>query len=341
MKKKANNTKEVIVEGVETPSAGTLHPGAAPSDGGSYDPTRSELMAAIVAAAGGIEKGDLSKFLDSINAIGHEGDQVDDGSAEKNKASISAKPSDAVKEDLATIFVGEELSEQFIEKAATLFEAAVNTKVAVVKAQLEDDFESNLEKAYGQLEEQLTTQVDDYLNYVVESWVQDNQLAIDEGIKTDITESFIEGMKNLFKEHYIDIPEDKVDVVDQLAQKVEELQKKLDEQISENIKNKKEVDDVQKQSLITVASEGLTATQADKFKQLCENVEFTGDEDLYNKQLKIVRENYFKNNKPTSSGIISEDIAVEEGSEMVPDPDSKSRGPMDVYVNALSRTLKR
>ena len=312
-------TKKIVEDTDVTPAAASLHPAAMPSDAPN-DPSKSALMAQAIAIMGGIEKGDLSKFLESLAQIGHEADELPgNANPDLNRATVAAKPSDAVKEDVATLFVGEDLTEEFKLKAASLVEDAVAIRLALKTAELdevytknleeayaevvklEEEFETKLNEAYDEIVEDMTCKVDEYLNYVAEQWAEDNKVAIEAGIKAEMTESFMEGLKNLFTEHYIEIPEDKVDVVNTLSLKVEELEGQLNAAINETIELKNVSLGIKKETVVSEIAEGLLVTDQERLKTLAENIEFNGDLESFTNRLKVIRENYF--NKTVTSKV--------------------------------------
>jgi len=246
----------------------------------------------------------------------------------KNKASVS------MKEEVEAMFVGQDLSEEFKEKATVVFEAAVNAKVEEVKAALVEEYDATFEAAKQEIEEEVAAKVDEYLNYVVEQWMEENKLAVESSLRTEISEEFITGLKSLFEEHNISIPEEKVDVVEELAKRVEELEDKLNEQINENIELRKITDEVEKEVVFAQVSEGLAATQIEKLQALSEGVEFS-DVETYKKKLEIIKENYFPAEKKVSS------VLTEEVEEIQEETKAPVTGPMNRYVTALSRTIKK
>ena len=197
------------------------------------------------------------------------------------------------KADIDAMFADDSsLSEEFKTKASTIFEARVNDRVAQIQEEVEAKYAGMLEEAIAEMSQDLTEKVDDYLNYVVEQWMQDNELAIESGLRSELSEEFIAGLRNLFAEHYINVPEDKVDLVDELASKVEELESKLDEEVERGIAYAKALVESRKNELTREVSEGLTTTQVEKIKSLAESVEFS-TEDEYKTKLDTIRENYF------------------------------------------------
>ena len=190
-----------------------------------------------------------------------------------------------------------------------------------------------LEEAVESIKADLTTKVDDYLNYVVEQWLEQNQIAIESGLRAELTEEFIAGLRNLFAEHYIDIPEEEVAVVEELSQTVEELEAKLNEEIERNVILSSALNESRKIELVHAACEGLTVTQAEKFRDLVESVDYTNDEDFIEK-IETLRENYF----PTS--VKTDDVLDRiESSDPKTISESTLEGPMARYVQALGRSL--
>ena len=198
-----------------------------------------------------------------------------------------------MKEDVDALFSDDStISEEFKTKAATIFEARVADRVTQIEEEVEAKYAGMLEEAVESIKADLTTKVDDYLNYVVEQWLEQNQIAIESGLRAELTEEFIAGLRNLFAEHYIDVPTEKVDLVDELAGKVEELESKLNEEIERGIGFAKALVESRKNEITREICEGLTVTQAEKIKSLAEGVEFS-TEDEYKQKLETIRENYF------------------------------------------------
>jgi len=216
-------------------------------------------------------------------------DKEEDEEDEEDKKEMKKK----MKEDIDSLFSDDStISEEFKEKAATIFEARVFDRVTQIEEEIETKYASMLEEAVDQIKSDLTTKVDDYLNYVVEQWLADNEIAIESGLRAELTEEFIAGLRNLFAEHYIDVPTEKVDLVDELATKVEELESKLNEEIERGISYAKALVESRKNEVTREVCEGLTTTQAEKIKSLAEGVEFSTEEE-YQEKLETIRENYF------------------------------------------------
>ena len=198
-----------------------------------------------------------------------------------------------MKEDVDALFADDStISEEFKDKVSTIFEARVQDRVTQIEEEIEEKYTSMLEEAIDDIKTDLTNKVDDYLNYVVEQWLTDNEIAIESGLRAELTEEFIAGLRNLFAEHYIDVPTEKVDLVDELAGKVEELESKLNEEIERGISYAKALVESRKNELSREVCDGLTTTQAEKIKSLAEGVEFSTEEEYTNK-LETIRENYF------------------------------------------------
>jgi hypothetical protein len=251
----------------------------------------------------------------------------------------------SMKEDLDALFHGENLSEDFMNKAAVIFEAAVNAKAQEIEEQIQEQYAEILEQVSEQLKEEMTEKVDDYLNYVVEEWVKENELAIESGLRSELTEDFIAGLRNLFVEHYIDIPEEKVSVVEEMTAHVVELENKLNEQIAATIEINKNLNEYKKMEAIYDICEGLTATQIEKLKSLSEGIEFTSIEDFVD-GLKTLRENYF----PAAVSSKSNNVRLDEETDVVEQAQSLAEQKqkenktgadpiMDAYVKSISRTV--
>jgi methyltransferase-like protein len=239
-------------------------------------------------------------------------------------------------EDIEAMLSGENLSEDFKEKATMIFEAAVIARSEEVIAEAQVDMQEQFELAVEEIKEELAEKVDGYLNYMVEEWVNDNEIAITKGLRAEIVEDFIGGLRNLFIEHYIDIPEDKVDIVEELTGKVEELEDSLNEQIKSAVELKKELNEHKKFEAIYAACEGLTQTQVEKIKSLAESIEFTSDENFAVK-LETIKESYI-----TSSVRTADNSALDDEVQIVEEK-KVNRGlvdpEMEVYSKTISQTL--
>jgi hypothetical protein len=205
-----------------------------------------------------------------------------------------------IEEDVNALLGGEELSEEFKEKAKTIFEAAINAKVAEVKEGLEAQYAATLAEEIEAAKESLAERVDSYLEYVADEWIEENALAVEAGLKTEMTESFLEGMKGLFEEHYVSIPEEKYDVLESMVEKLDDMETKLNEQIEKNIALNSRLAESVADSILDDVSEGLASTQKEKLASLSESVEFESEEQ-YREKLETLKESYFASKKESSS----------------------------------------
>lgn len=235
-----------------------------------------------------------------------------------------------VKEDVDALVNGEELSEEFKNKAATIFEAAIVTRVKAEVAKLEEEFEAKLEEAVAESKEGLVEKVDGYLNYVVEQWIAQNEIALEHGMKSEILEGFVGGLKGLFEEHYIDIPEEKFDVLGSLENENAELQAKLDEQLAANVELNKTINESKRADIVKAAAANMTETEKEKFFGLAEELSFE-DAETFEKKVQTIRENYFNGKSSTVTESVVTDSPVEELTEAAKPVDPT----MARYLNAL------
>ena len=240
-----------------------------------------------------------------------------------------------MKEDIDALMSGENLSEEFVTKASTIFEAAVIARAEEVIAEAEEHLIEQFEAAVEEIKEDLAAKVDGYLNYMVEEWIKDNEIAIEKGLRAEIVEDFITGLKGLFEEHYIDIPEDKVDVIGELTEKVDELESALNEQISRGIELSQALNEQKKIEAIYTACEGLTQTQVEKMKSLAEGVDFT-TEDEFTTKLDTLKESYFKADvKVATTDALDDEVLLEEEKRAI----KSSNSEIDYYAKSISQTL--
>ena len=241
-----------------------------------------------------------------------------------------------VEEDVNALLAGEELSEEFQEKARTIFETAIKAKVAEVKEEIEAKYEEQLVEQVSTIREELTDRLDAYLEYVSDEWVAENQLAIEHGLKTEMTESFLTGMKSLFEEHYVTIPEEKYDVIESMVDKLDEMESKLNEQIANNVALNKRLAESTADGVFAEVTEGLALSQKDKLASLVEKVEFESETD-YREKLTTLRNSYFPENvgTPSTSENLSEEVSTDEviSEEVSP--------MMQAYLQTLSRAAKK
>ena len=221
-----------------------------------------------------------------------------------------------VEEDLAALFGGEELSEEFQEKARTIFEAAVNSKVNEIQEAMTEEYEKTLTEHLEGVKSELIERTDAYLEYVSDEWLKENAIEVEHGLKTEMTESFLQGMKGLFEDHYVSIPDDKYDVLESMVNKLDDMEGKLNEQIEKNISLNKRLGESTADGIFSEVSEGLAETQKEKLRSLAEGIEFEG-EDAYREKIVTLKEGYFPSTSKSKvssnkSETISEGIANEE-----------------------------
>jgi len=239
-----------------------------------------------------------------------------------------------IEEDVEALLTGEELSEEFQEKARTIFETAIRTKVAEVQEELKAQYETTLEEEVSTIKEELTGRVDAYLEYVAEEWISENQLAVEQGLKAEMSESFLTGMRSLFEEHYVNIPEEKYDVTTAMVEKLDEMEDKLNEQIKSNIALNQRLAESVADVIFSEVCEGLALSQKDKLASLAENVEFDS-EDNYREKLATLRNSYFSETTGTQRDT-SENIS--ESSESIAQPVT---GLMESYLDTLTRVSQK
>lgn len=233
--------------------------------------------------------------------------------------------------DVDTLFAGEDLSEEFKNSAKSIFEAAILAKVAEQRTALDEEFATKLQEETAKINENLVTKVDEYLEYVVGEWMEENKLAIESGIRAEIAEDFMLGLKNLFTEHYIDIPDEKVDVLEELSGKVETLEKELDKAVTENANLNGQIGGFKKEQIVSEVSEGLSEVQIAKLKSLAEGIEFVSEQD-YKEKLELTKKKYFEEDTQNDTSSVSDDAGSLD----------ESYSPlMSRYVQGISRTLKK
>jgi predicted component of type VI protein secretion system len=314
------------VELDETAAADTLKPGS-----------KTELLQNALSKMAGMSSEDLSHFLnDSLAQVGNSSAGVPEGAAAKNKASIAMKES--IKEDIDSMF-GEDLSEDLKDRATMIFEAAVSAQVEIGLASLAEEFQEALDEELENQAAELVEKVDRYLSYVTEQWMEKNEVAINGALRLEIAEDFIGGLKTLFEDHYIDVPDDKYDVVDELTQTVEDLEARLNESTALALELIAEREDRISSDIVLEVAEGLSATQVEKLKTLSEGVSFDTEDDFRNK-VQTLRESLIEK-KPIAgkTGLIVEESAGKTVDEL-DEEDKKVISPqMRRYADAISRTV--
>ena len=302
---------------------------------------KSEILAGLVDHMKGLKKEDLANLYGKT-VLGEEDEEEDDDDDDEEEEMESKKVAKEsidqvvdsldVSDDVNALVDGEELSEEFKTKAATIFETAVKSKVRAELERIQEDNDKVMEDMAESTMNDLVEKVDDYMNYVVEQWMEDNQLAIERGLKGEIAEDFISGLKNLFEDHYIDVPDEKYDILEANLTKIEELEEKLNKQIEENIQLKKAKGELVKESMIADIADGMTDTETEKFQSLVEDVEFS-DEDSYKEKLQTIKESYFGAEKEVKT-----EVLTEEGSNEAPVEVSDT---MAQYLTAIGKDAKR
>ena len=242
-----------------------------------------------------------------------------------------------IEADVQALLEGEELSEEFQNKARTIFEGAIRSKVGEIKEELQEAYAEALVEELDSIKAGLTERVDAYLEYVADEWMQENALQVEQGLKTEMTESFLEGMKSLFEEHYVTIPEEKYDVLNSMVDKLDEMESKLNEQIDRNVALNRRLAESTADGVFAAVAEGLADTQKEKLATLAENVEFESDTD-YREKLETLKESYFpsKTSAPKST---SENLSEEVSTDEVASVDVAPR--MQAYLDILSRAAKK
>ena len=320
------DTSEIVQDGIdESAGSETLKP----------NPTRAEMLATFSSLLAQLKGEDLSHFFnDSIKQYSADGvpsSPVPGGAPGMGKMPMPTL--NAVKEDIDEVFAGEDLTEEAKEKFSTIFEAAVSARVSIEEARLEEAFEARLGEEVEEIKEEITTKIDQYLDYVVESWMEDNKLAVESTLRADIAENFMEGLYNLFAESYITVPEEKLDVVGELKAQIEELETKFDESVNKQLELQSVIDEATMEATFDEVTEGLAATQVEKLRTLAEGIEFT-DSESYVKKLNILKGKYFSEKKEVNTGVITEEASEGLNEEAKP----AATGEMANYVSAISRT---
>tara|TARA_Y100000592_G_C5469935_1_gene318845 strand:- start:509 stop:1564 length:1056 start_codon:yes stop_codon:yes gene_type:complete len=250
--------------------------------------------------------------------------------AEEEQVAEEQAPEIDIEEDMTALFSGEELSEEFQNKARTIFEAAINNRVSVIEEEIKEANEKAIVEEIDQIKTALVERVDSYLEYVSDEWLKDNKLSVEHGLKSEMTESFLAGMKTLFEEHYVSIPEDKYDVVENMVDKLDEMETKLNEQIERNVGLNRRLAESTADVIVSEVSEGLAATQKEKLASLAESVEFKSEES-YREKLETLKESYFGQSvqKETSEQVLSEEAQAQTYS-----------GAMAHYMSVLDSVKK-
>ena len=289
--------------------------------------TKEAMKDAMIEKLSGMKSVDLKAAYDAMMTDKEEEEsaQVDESTLEDRLASVD------VSEDVHALTDGEELTEDFKTKAATIFEAAVKSKLRSEVERIESEKTQEVAEEINRVRDELTEKVDSYMNYVVEEWMKENEIAIERGLKGEIAEDFISGLKSLFEEHYIDVPDEKYDILGTQSEKIDELEAKLNEQIEKTASMKKQNDQLVRESVFAEVASDLADTEVEKFKSLAEDVDFT-DEDTFRSKLDTLKESYFP--KATT---IAESVDSESDDSEAFD----TTGAMAAYMAAISKNVKR
>ena len=294
---------------------------------------------------------ELESFIESMIEEGHSDEEIaeaidenfelvseeqheDEEDEKEEKYEKSKKMKKMMKEHVDALLAGENLSEDFREKAETIFESAVSTRVQEEVTVLEEAYAKSLEEEVTQIHEQLTEQVDAYLNYVVEQWVSENEVAIESGLRTELTEGFISGLHNLFSEHYINVPEEEVNIVEEMGNKLEKIERRLNEEIDRNVSLSQMLNESKQTEILFSAYDGLTTTQAAKLRSLAENITFTTQGE-YEAKVQTLKESYFS--KSVTQRTTLDPFEDADGRTMIAE---EHNGPMAHYVKAIGKTIK-
>jgi len=286
--------------------------------------TKESMISAMQEKLAGMKAVDLKAAYENMMSDGEE-EEMDESTLEDRLASVD------VSEDVSALTQGEELSEEFKDKAATIFEAAVKSKLRSEVARIEMEKTQEVAEEINTIRDELTEKVDAYMNYVVEEWMKENEIAIERGLKGEIAEDFISGLKSLFEEHYIDVPDEKYDILGSQSDKIDELEAKLNEQIEKTAELKKSHDVLVRESVFAEVASDLAATEVEKFKSLAEEVDFT-DEESFKAKLDQLKESYF----PKATTIAESVDSESDGSEAF-----DTTGAMAAYMAAISKNVKR
>jgi hypothetical protein len=303
--------------------------------------TKAGMLNAAMEKMGKMKKDELSATYKMVMSGMHKEeveteDEVIEDQAPRELASISIDDID-VSDDVNALLSGSELDEEFKEKATTIFEAAVVSKVNEQLKKFAIEVESDAEVTRTEVTDELTEKVDSYLDYVVQEWMEENKLAIEQGVRADMVEDFLKGLKGLFEEHYVDIPEEKVDVVEELISKVDELEDRLNEQTDKNVELSSQVKEFEKDLVFSGSTEDLTDTQIEKLRGLAEGIDFTSAEDFSDK-IKMLKKQYFEIDEETDT-VINDDEKDPISLDSEEEKESPT-GAMANYMAAISRSAK-
>jgi len=322
-----------------------------PADKGKVSESASKmsLIKSIYDKLDEMSKEEVAEILGALNEVDdaefdEEGNEI--VSENKETKEVVAREEFNLESDVQALIEGEELSDEFKEKAATIFEAAVfarvNDEISTRIDKLDEQYKTELQEAIENNRTVMIEKVDDFMNYVVKEWMQENELAVDKGIRSEIVEDFMVGLKNLFVEHYVDIPDEKVDLVDDLFAKVEDLEGSLNSEIQKNIDSSKELKEYRKMDSLYTVSEGMTEVDQEKMIKLAEGIEYENEES-YTEKLQIIKDKYFRAEDAEEKQVLTEDTQDDmEPNEENSSDDAMAEAPESIrqYAQAISRTNK-
>ena len=323
-----------------------------PADKGKVSESASKmsLIKSIYDKLDEMSKEEVAEILGALNEVDdvefdEEGNEIV-SEVKKETKEVVAKEEFNLESDVQALIEGEELSDEFKEKAATIFEAAVfarvNDEISTRIDKLDEQYKTELQEAIENNRTVMIEKVDDFMNYVVKEWMQENELAVDKGIRSEIVEDFMVGLKNLFVEHYVDIPDEKVDLVDDLFAKVEDLEGSLNSEIQKNIDSSKELKEYKKMDSLYTVSEGMTEVDQEKMIKLAEGIEYENEES-YTEKLQIIKDKYFRAEDAEEKQVLTEDTQDDmEPNEENSSDDAMAEAPESIrqYAQAISRTNK-
>ena len=304
-----------------------------PADAQKASVSKASLISQVMGKMNNMSKDTLMKLSGEVNGYGKNKLPASKSQSTGRDPMPKLSPTGAA-EAVGEIFDGDDLSEEFRSKATTVFEATVNTKLVELHVHMQEEFSQKLEEDKETFRKELTDRVDEYLDYVTEEWMKENEVAIENALKVEVAETFMNGIKNLFTENYIAVPEDKVDLVDELEKQKVELEGKLEEQVNKSIDGKKANDELERYKTFSEASMGLTMTQVDKLSKLSEGIEYESNDEFKSK-IDLLKEHYFTNKSAITEGDLnSEPVELDSDEPQV-------TGSMAAYTSAISRSVRK
>ena len=304
-----------------------------PADAQKASVSKASLISQVMGKMNNMSKDTLMKLSGEVNGYGKNKLPASKSQSTGRDPMPKLSPTGAA-EAVGEIFDGDDLSEEFRSKATTVFEATVNTKLVELHVHMQEEFSQKLEEDKETFRKELTDRVDEYLDYVTEEWMKENEVAIETALKVEVAETFMTGIKNLFTENYISVPEEKVDLVDELEKQKEELEGKLEEQVNKSIDSKNANDELERYKTFSEACAGLTMTQVDKLSKLSEGIEYESNDEFKSK-IDLLKEHYFTNKSAKTEGDLnSEPVELDSDEPQI-------TGSMAAYTSAISRSVRK